>query len=223
MIRDGFCVGNKGAPIRRSLLNMSSAREKPEVIREYLAKECSEGRVLGLLDPSYFPFVHTSRFGVIPKGTSGKWRLIVNMSAPQGASINDLVSESVCSLSYVSVDDTADGIVRLGMGALLAKIDIKSAYRNVPIHPDDRWLMGMYWDDAPYVDTALPFGLRSALKIFLRQSGYDPSCHLSYGDVRVDNTQAPSFIEVHIKASKTDPFRKGVSVFLGRVNGELVQ
>ena len=71
-----------------------------------------------------------------------------------------------CSLSYVSVDDAADGIVRIGTGALLAKIDIKSAYRNVPIHPDDRWLMGMYWDDALYIDTALPFGLRSAPKIF---------------------------------------------------------
>ena len=88
------------------------------------------------------------------------------MSAPEGASVNDSVNESVCSLSYVNVDDAADGIRHLGTGTLLAKIDIKSAYRNVPIHPDDRWLMGMYWDGALYIDTALPFGLRSAPKIF---------------------------------------------------------
>ena len=48
----------------------------------------------------------------------------------------------------------------------MAKVDAKSAYRNVPVHPDDRWLMGMMWDGALYVDTALPFGLRSAPKIF---------------------------------------------------------
>ena len=48
----------------------------------------------------------------------------------------------------------------------MAKVDAKSAYCNVPVHPDDRWLMGMMWDGALYVDTALPFGLCSAPKIF---------------------------------------------------------
>ena len=45
--------------------------------------ECSEWRVLGQLDPECFPKVHISRFGVIPKGNSGKWRLIVDLSSPQ--------------------------------------------------------------------------------------------------------------------------------------------
>ena len=44
-----------------------------------LAQEYSEGRVLGPLDPAQFPFVQTSKFGVIPKGLTGKWRLIVDM------------------------------------------------------------------------------------------------------------------------------------------------
>ena len=48
----------------------------------------------------------------------------------------------------------------------MAKVDVKSAYRNVPIHPHDRWLMGMLWKGSLYIDTALPFGLRSASKIF---------------------------------------------------------
>ena len=168
-IREGFRVGydySGGLAIRSSSSNMLSAREKPEVIREYLAKECSEGRVFGPLDQSQFPFVHTSPFGVIPKGSSGKWRLIVDMSAPEGASINDGISASASSLSYVSVVDAVRSITALGQGALLAKIDIKSAYRNVPIHPDDRWLMGMTWEGALYIDTTLPFGLRSAPKIF---------------------------------------------------------
>ena len=30
----------------------------------------------------------------------------------------------------------------------MAKVDNKSAYRNVPVHPEDRWLMGMVWRDA---------------------------------------------------------------------------
>ena len=45
-------------------------------------------------------------------------------------------------------------------------MDIRNAYRVVPVHPDDRWLMGMMWQKKLYIDTALPFGLRSAPKIF---------------------------------------------------------
>lgn len=145
-IRDGFRIGfdyNLAPQLRNACSNMQTAIQRPEVIRKYLAEECSEGRVLGPLNPSLYPFVHTNRFGVIPKGSSGKWRLIVDMSAPEGASVNDGVSKSLSSLSYVGVQDAIDGIQQLGPGALLAKIDIKSAYRHVPINPDDRWFTGM--------------------------------------------------------------------------------
>ncbi len=104
-------------------------------MREYLLKECAEGRVIGPVEPALLPMVHTSRFGVIPKGTSGKWRLIVDLSSPEGNSVNDGISESLCSLTYVSVDDAARAVVEKGVGAQLANIDIRSAYRIVPVHP----------------------------------------------------------------------------------------
>ncbi|XP_031562491.1 uncharacterized protein LOC116298243 [Actinia tenebrosa] len=53
-----------------------------------------------------------------------------------------------------------------GPGALIAKFDVQSAYRNVAIHPSDRHLLGMKWRDRYYVDLVLPFGLRSAPFIF---------------------------------------------------------
>ena len=51
-------------------------------------------------------------------------------------------------------------------GALIAKLDIDAAYRMVPVHPADRLLLGMQWDGSIFVDSRLPFGLRSAPKIF---------------------------------------------------------
>ena len=42
----------------------------------------------------------------------------------------------------------------------------KTTYRIVPVHPHDRPLLAMQWDGQVYVDRALPFGLRSAPKIF---------------------------------------------------------
>ena len=49
---------------------------------------------------------------------------------------------------------------------------------------------------------------------------YDAQCHLSTGDVMLVGSP-PRAIEVAIKASKTDPFRKGVKVFLGRTDNHL--
>ena len=49
---------------------------------------------------------------------------------------------------------------------MIAKLDIKSAYRIVPVHPDDRLLLGMRWKGKLYVNTAFPFSLRSAPKLF---------------------------------------------------------
>ena len=48
----------------------------------------------------------------------------------------------------------------------MAKVDIKQAYRRVPVHPDHRGLLGMRFKGATYMDTVLPFGLRSAPKVF---------------------------------------------------------
>ena len=36
----------------------------------------------------------------------------------------------------------------------------------VPVHPDDQPLLGIQWRGVTFVDRALPFGLRSAPKIF---------------------------------------------------------
>ena len=111
--------------------------------------------------------VHVNRFGVIPKPHQpGKWRLVVDLSDPSGGSINNGVDPILYSLSYKIVDDAVRVILHKGRGTLLAKLDLESAYRILPVHLDDRSLLGMEWKDQIYVDVALPFGLRSAPKIF---------------------------------------------------------
>ena len=48
-------------------------------------------------------------------------------------------------------------IIALGRGTLLAKIDIKSAFRLIPVHPSDRHLLAMEWQGFLYIDTCLPW------------------------------------------------------------------
>ena len=50
---------------------------------------------------------------------------------------------------------------------------------------------------------------------------YDADGHLSVGDVKLDSLCNPSVVQVRIKASKTDPFRKGVTLYLGKSGNEL--
>ena len=110
------------------------------------------------------------RFIAYPLALSPKrrdsWRLIVDLSSPKGKSINDGISEELASLSYVTIDEVINKILQVGQGTTMAKTDVKSAFRIVPIHPGDRWLLGLEWEGSRFVDTTLPFGLRSAPKIF---------------------------------------------------------
>ena len=63
--------------------------------------------------------------------------------------------------------------------------------------------------------------LRVGEMVTLDDGSYDPAAHLGFGDVAVDNPRQPSLVRVSIKQSKTDPFRKGVDLFLGRTGGNL--
>ena len=100
------------------------------------------------------------------EGKAGKWRLIVNLSAPEGQSVNEGIDQELCRLKYMSVDDVVQRVLQLGEGADITKADVRGAYRNVPVHPRDWWLLGMEWNGAVFVDRTLPFGLRSAPLLF---------------------------------------------------------
>ena len=168
-IRLGFHVGLEPhrVSLRSRSSNMRSALDHAEVVDEYLSAELAAGRLAGPFNHPPIPSLQVSPFGVIPKNHQpGKWRLILDLSSPAGHSVNDGIPKDPYSLKYVTVDDAIRSLVNLGPGALMAKFDVKAAYRNIPIHPDDRYLLGMKWRDRFYVDLVLPFGLRSAPFIF---------------------------------------------------------
>ena len=146
---------------------MQSATVRPEVISSFLEVELRAGRVLGPVEHELARVMQVNRFGLVPKGhQSSKWRLIVDLSSPKGFSVNDRIEPSLCSVHYTSVDEACERVVAKGRGAMLAKFDAEGAFRTVPVHPDDRWLLGMQWEGQVYIDKVLPFGLRSAPKLY---------------------------------------------------------
>ena len=73
-IRWGFRIGfHRSAPLRSATRNMHSAVEHPEVVRSYLEKECSLGRMLGPFPPSAWPSLPpciSTSLGSSPRATT---------------------------------------------------------------------------------------------------------------------------------------------------------
>ena len=111
-LRYGFHIGfDDSQSCHRARRNLLSTSEHPQVVRDYLASECAAGRVMGPLPVEEFPQVQLSPFGVIPKKSPGKWRLITDLSSPEGYSVNDGISSAVCSLNYVTIEDAAKAVM----------------------------------------------------------------------------------------------------------------
>ena len=122
----------------------------------------------GPFDTTPFQNFQVSPIGLVRKKNSNKFRTIFHLSYPKSGStsINFSISKEDFSLQYVTIDDAIEGIKRYGPGCFLAKTDIESAFRLIPIHPDEYELLGMCWEGKHYYDKVLPFGLRSAPSIF---------------------------------------------------------
>ena len=130
---------------RTSTASTPSARDNAEVVDQYFQAHVSKGYMAGLIPSSKCLGVIASSITVIPKKKLGKFRLTVGMSNPKKASIKDNICRQHTHVTYSSVEDAAHLMQHFGTNALLAKIDVKEAYRIIPIHPDDRPFLGLHW------------------------------------------------------------------------------
>ena len=168
-IRVGFHIGadRRALSLRPGPGNFPSVRQHHQVVEAHIDVEVAAHRLIGPVPDSLASLCHCSPIGLIPKPHQpGRWRLIVDLSAPRGSSVNDAIASSLAQMHYSSVLDAADLIRELGPGTRMAKMDLHQAYRNLPVHADDHPLLAIRWGQSTYIDTALPFGLRSAPKIF---------------------------------------------------------
>ena len=164
-IQHGCSIGYNGPQFSHCSKNLPSAYQQPLILDNTLLQECNAGRILGPFDTPPLPDFRCSGLGLVPKHDGG-WRTIYHLSAPHGNSINDYINPEDYTLSYCSVDDAYAILNLLGTGALMSKIDLKNAFRLIPVHPNDWNLLGICWRNKFCIDTCLPFGLRSAPFLF---------------------------------------------------------
>ena len=148
--------------------NHKGAREYPDFIQGYLQKECVAGRILGPFpkNPLSSPLV-VSPLNSVPKSNEDERRVIVDLSWPHGAAVNEGISkefylgESV-ELHYTSVEQICGMVRRAGVGSVIYKRDLRHAYRQFGVDPLDYGLLGYFWDNEFFIDTVLAMGQRNA-------------------------------------------------------------
>ena len=135
-LRAGFDLGFNGTrkPIFRT--NNKSARENPSEVTKAIHKELARGHTAGPFPFPPFPVNHISPLGATPK-PDGSYRLVLDLSQPDGDSVNDGIDKTEFPTQYTHFDKATDMVRRLGKGCKLSKIDIKHAYRILPMRMED--------------------------------------------------------------------------------------
>ena len=163
----GFPYWTSGSATCRSAhSNSASAIKQGVVISSFLKDQVDKGYMIGPLQPASHPGIITSHMAIVPKNTPGKFWVIIDLSSPEGHSVNDHIHRELTHVAYSSIDDAALLMQYLGPYAVMVKLDIKDDYRMVLVHPEDRRFLGVSWQGQLYIDCQLPFGLASSPAIF---------------------------------------------------------
>ena len=189
---DGILNGFQLIPADSSLSpaemeNYRSATEPPAraKVEATLREELEEGNYV--ISPSKPTIV--SALGAVPKSNSDELRLIHDCSMSKGQGVNSYVP-TLDKLHFQTIDDAVKLVTP---ECYLARINLRHAYRSVPIHPANYPATGLKWtfsgDASPtfMYDTSLCFGGRKSPGIFhrLTQSVRRMMCHKSFAEIVV--------------------------------------
>ncbi|KAG9040891.1 hypothetical protein FS837_012979 [Tulasnella sp. UAMH 9824] len=218
-IRYGFPIfgtGNDQPVLTKSEIfpNLSSATNNLSFIIENLLEEKELGRMAGPFTTQALEAIvghfRSSPLGTVEKaGSPGALRVIRNLSHKSSSqrSINDFIESDEWPTRWISASDTASFIATCPEGTRFATMDIKAAYRIIPIHPQHRrFLVVSLGPENHWIDKTCPFGLSNAAGLegevadatvdLIRASFHVPFCGKWVDDI------APSQIPIE---STTNP------------------
>ena len=165
--RHGFKFHFAGTECAITSKNSIEASTNPSAVDAKIKKEMDRGRIAGPFDDPPFEDFKCSPLSLREKSEPGTYRLLHNLSYPYDVtSVNGGIEQQHKTVKYATVQSAIKIINKLGKGCFMAKADIESAYRIVPIHPSQFHLLGFRWKGKYYYDKYLPMGLAESCAIF---------------------------------------------------------
>ena len=150
--------------------NHHSALAYPDAVQKYITTEIQHGAMLGPFSAPPFDYCHISPLMTRPKKDSTDRRVIVDLSFPRGTSVNDGIPKEeymgqCYKLQYPGVDSLTELVLKRGQGCLLYKVDLSRAYRHFRADVSNYFMFIIEWGGQYYIDTSIPFGLRTGALI----------------------------------------------------------
>ena len=163
---------DRGSLLTSTDTNHASALQNSQPVQSYIQGELSFQEMLGPFQTKPIS-LHVSPLMVRDKQESFKTMTIMDLSWPKGASVNASVQKDVYLgtqyvLNYLSIDSITSSLVKLGPAALIYKVDISRAFRQITIDPRDIDLFGLKFQDQYCIDRLVPFGYWNGSQIFQR-------------------------------------------------------
>ena len=133
---EGFSIHYDGPLIgvQRLAPNLKIRVGSHTELRNKIMKEVQLGRYAGPFEKPPLKYFVQSPIGLVPKDKGLKTRLIFHLSYPKnGDSVNSGIPKEKCSVKYPDFEEAVKLCLKEGRGCSVAKSDMSSAFRHVPI------------------------------------------------------------------------------------------
>jgi hypothetical protein len=168
-LEGGADIGCEGEGRRATFSgNASSAKMAGEQVTDAVASWVKKGFVRGPLDVRDVPAGAKINGLMCRPKPDGGVRVIMNMSAPAGASVNDGIDADRFPAVMSSTGKWLAVLNAAGRECDIMKMDWADAYKHIPVRREDVQLQYFMWLGKAFAELCLVFGTSSSVGIYDR-------------------------------------------------------
>jgi hypothetical protein len=165
--RDGASIGCQGFyRIPTFSTNAPDAYVNGRQVSDAVAGWIAKGLVTGPVSEADLPSDAKVNGIMTRTKPDGSVRIILNLSAPKGLSVNDGIDSDEFPATMSSTEQWLGVINKAGAGCWMSKTDWADAYKHIPVHKDDLNLQWFQWGGSFFREDRLIFGSASSAGIF---------------------------------------------------------
>ena len=185
------CKGKYRNPSQAS--NAASAIENGDRVSDAIAEWVAKKFAYGPVPPSEVP--PTAKFAglMTREKPNGSVRVILNLSAPAGNSVNEGIDTAEFPTSMASTTDWLRALNKAGKGGFMCKVDWASAYKHLPVNRDDSDLQWFSWAGRCFRENSLVFGCASSAGLFDRLAKL--VLHIVLSEADFPKTQVSQYLD----------------------------